>query len=151
VNQVMAVATRYGYLAPGTPSTRVVDVARSQLGMPYVWGGASPQTSFDCSGLMQWSYSQIGITIPRTAQAQYDATARVPMDQLQPGDLVYFQICCQPPDTVTHVGLYVGNGMMIDAPTPGQFVREEPLFTPYWLEHWAGAGRVLTEPPRTAR
>ncbi len=142
VNQVMAVATRYGYLAPGTPSTRVLDVARSQLGMPYVWGGASPQTSFDCSGLMQWSYSQIGITIPRTAQAQYDATARVPMDQLQPGDLVYFAATYPSVDVITHVGIYVGNGMMINAPTTGDVIRELPVFTGYWGAHYAGAGRV---------
>jgi len=142
VDQVMAVAVRYGYLAPGASSSRVVDVARSQLGMPYVWGGASPQTSFDCSGLMQWSYGQLGIRLPRTAQAQYDATARVPVDQLQPGDLVYFAGTYPSNELITHVGMYAGNGRMINAPTTGDVIRELPVFTGYWGDHYAGAGRV---------
>jgi len=120
----------------------VVAVAYTQLGMPYVWGGASPQTSFDCSGLVQWAYSQVGVRLPRTAQMQYDATERVAPSDLRVGDLVFFQICCQPPDTVTHVGIYIGNGRMIHSPTPGQVVREESITTPYWQAHWAGGGRV---------
>ncbi|MCX6022063.1 MAG: NlpC/P60 family protein [Chloroflexi bacterium] len=77
VNQVMAVAVRYGYLMPGAPASQVLDLARSQTGKPYVWGGASPDTSFDCSGLVQWAFGQIGIRLPRTAQQQFDVTARV--------------------------------------------------------------------------
>src|SRR5579859_3274300 len=78
---------------PGSPSSRgaaIVTLARAELGMPYVWGGASPQTSFDCSGLVQWVYAQAGVSLPRTAQEQYNATLRVLPDQLQPGDTVYF-------------------------------------------------------------
>jgi len=78
---------------PGAPipgASGVVAVARTQLGMPYVWGGASPQTSFDCSGLVQWAYGEVGVSLPRTAQEQYDATARVAPGDLQPGDLVFF-------------------------------------------------------------
>src|SRR5262249_57145209 len=76
---------------PGAPAAGVVAVAEQYLGMPYAWGGASPSTSFDCSGLVQWSYGQVGVRLPRTAQMQFDATARVPTDQLQPGDLVFFR------------------------------------------------------------
>ncbi len=132
--QTEATATELG--------ARVVELAYGQIGMPYVWGGASPETSFDCSGLVQWVYRQAGVSLPRTAQQQYNWTQRISRDDLGPGDTVYFQICCQPPDTVTHVGIYIGNGRMIHSPTPGQVVREESITTPYWQAHWAGGGRV---------
>ena len=144
VDQVLAVAVRYGYLAPGAPSTQVIDLARAQIGRPYVWGGASPARSFDCSGLVQWVYRQVGVSLPRTAQQQYDATIRLSPGQLQPGDLVFFQICCQEPDWVTHVGIYIGNGEMIHAPTEGDVVRITSIETPYWQSHWVGAGRVVS-------
>ncbi|MGD9893046.1 MAG: C40 family peptidase [Dehalococcoidia bacterium] len=142
VDQVLAIAARFGYLAAGAPSTQVVDLARAQTGRPYVWGGASPITSFDCSGLVQWAYSQIGVTLPRTAQQQFDATLRLTPDQLQPGDLVFFARTYPSHEYITHVGLYVGNGRMINAPSEGDVVREMPVFTGYWGTHYAGAGRV---------
>lgn len=143
-DEVLAVAVRYGYLAPGAPSTQAVDLARAQIGRPYAWGGASPATSFDCSGLVQWVYRQVGVSLPRTAQEQYDATIRLSAEQLQPGDLVFFQICCQEPDWVTHVGIYIGHGEMIHAPTEGDVVRITSIETPYWQSHWVGAGRVVS-------
>ncbi len=143
VDQVLAVAVRYGYLAPGAPSSQVIDLARAQIGRPYVWGGADPRTSFDCSGLVQWAYRQVGTSLPRTAQQQYDATLRVPRDQLQPGDLVFFaQTYPSPHEWITHVGIYVGNGRMINAPTEGDVIREQSVFTGFWGAHYAGAGRV---------
>ena len=120
----------------------VVVVAYTQLGMPYVWGGASPQTSFDCSGLVQWAYGQVGVRLPRTAQRQYDATERVAASDLHVGDLVFFERT-YPGERITHVGLYVGQGRMLNAPTTGDVVREMPIFDdPYWRAHYAGAGRV---------
>lgn len=142
VDQVLAIAVRYGYLAPGAPSSQVIELARAQIGMPYVWGGASPQTSFDCSGLIQWVYRQAGVALPRTAQQQFDATVRLARDQLQPGDLVFFTRTYPSSEFITHVGLYVGNGRMINAPTEGDVVREMPVFSGYWGAHYAGAGRV---------
>ena len=127
-----------GSASPG----RVVDIAQGQVDVPYVWGGTDPRTGFDCSGLTQWSFLQAGARIPRTAQQQFDATVRVPAHALRPGDLVFFEICCQPPDAITHVGLYVGGGRMVHAPAPGARVRVESLETPYWRERWAGGGRV---------
>jgi hypothetical protein len=147
VDQVLAVAVRYGYLAPGTRAARVLDLARAQIGKPYVWGGASPESSFDCSGLVQWVYRQVGVALPRSAQGQFDATLRLTPDQLQPGDLVFFQICCQPPDRVTHVGIYLGHGQMVHASFPGDIVRITSIQTPYWQSQWAGAGRVVGLPP----
>ncbi|MCW5881632.1 MAG: C40 family peptidase [Anaerolineae bacterium] len=122
--------------------SNVVALAYTQLGMPYVWGGASPQTSFDCSGLVQWAYGQVGVRLPRTAQMQYNATERVAPADLQVGDLLFFEHT-YPGERITHVGIYVGGGRMINAPTTGDVVREMPVFDdPYWRAHYAGAGRV---------
>jgi len=128
---------------PAPSASRVVDLARSEIGMPYVWGGDSPATSFDCSGLVQWVYRQVGIDLPRTAQEQYDATRRLGPAELRPGDLVYFASTYPSSDWITHVGIYVGNGQMIDAPNEGDVVREMPVFVGYWGAHYAGAGRVV--------
>lgn len=126
----------------GAPNARIVELARAQLGMPYVWGGASPETSFDCSGLVQWVYSQVGVSLPRTAQQQFDATTRISDGQLRPGDLVYFQATYPSADRITHVGIYVGDGLMINAPSEGKVVSVMPVFTGFWGEHYAGAGRA---------
>ncbi len=142
VDQVLELAAHYGSSLSGTPNVPVVRLAASQLGEPYVWGGASPETSFDCSGLVQWAYRRIGISLPRTAQQQFDATVRLTPEQLQPGDLVFFAHTYPSIEPITHVGIYIGNGRMINAPTTGDVIREMPVFTGYWGAHYAGAGRV---------
>jgi cell wall-associated NlpC family hydrolase len=127
----------------------VVAVARRYLGMPYVWGGASPDTSFDCSGLVQWSYGQVGVRLPRTAQQQYGATARLEPAELRPGDLVFFAntyVSPDPREWVTHVGIYAGDGLMISAPVEGKPISVQPVFSGFWGAHYAGAGRP-TGPP----
>ena len=144
VDRVLAVAVRYGHLAPGAPTTQAIDLARAQIGRPYVWGGASPSTSFDCSGLVQWAYRQVGVALPRTAQQQYDFTLRLGAGDLRPGDLVFFRNTYKvdPAEPITHVGIYVGNGVMVNAPTEGDVIREMPVFTGFWGAHFAGGGRV---------
>jgi cell wall-associated NlpC family hydrolase len=128
---------------PGAPTPDVVAVASQYLGMPYAWGGASPSTSFDCSGLVQWSFGQLGVRLPRTAQMQFDATARVPTGELQPGDLVFFRnTYYSPGEPITHVGIYVGDGQMINAPVEGKPISVMPVFTGFWGAHYAGGGRV---------
>jgi len=97
-----------------------VAAARSALGKPYVWGAAGPG-SFDCSGLMQWSYAQAGVSLPRTSQAQRAAGRQVPLSQARPGDLVTYR------SDASHVGMYVGNGQVIHAPYPGAPVRYDPV------------------------
>jgi cell wall-associated NlpC family hydrolase len=131
-------------ISPDGRGAAIVALARAELGMPYVWGGASPQTSFDCSGLVQWVYAQVGISLPRTAQEQYDATVRVSPDQLQPGDTVYFANTYPSSVPITHVGIYIGNGLMIDAPAEGEVVQVTSVFSGYWGAHYAGAGRLPT-------
>ncbi|MGX1269472.1 NlpC/P60 family protein [Streptomyces phaeoluteigriseus] len=94
--------------------------ARSAIGRPYVWGANGP-TGFDCSGLMQWSYAQAGIGLPRTSQAQAHAGRRVPLAQARPGDIVTYR------SDASHVGMYAGNGQVIHAPYPGAPVRYDPV------------------------
>ncbi|WP_431991046.1 NlpC/P60 family protein [Streptomyces albogriseolus] len=95
--------------------------ARAQIGKPYVWGATGPG-SYDCSGLTQAAWKAAGVSLPRTTYDQVNAGTTVPVSQAQPGDLVFFY------DDVTHVGIYIGNGMMIHAPKPGTYVREESIY-----------------------
>jgi cell wall-associated NlpC family hydrolase len=143
VERVRALAALYAGAAPGSDlAARALASARTQLGTPYRWGGVD-EDGFDCSGLTQWAYAAAGVSLPRTAAAQYQATQRVRREHLQPGDLVFF--CCdpaQPGVAVSHVGLYAGAGQMLDAPAPGAVVRLEPLWRGY-----VGAGRVITGTP----
>lgn len=129
---------------PGEAPEAVIALARTQIGRPYVWGGANPSTSFDCSGLTQWAFGQAGIALPRTAQDQFDATVRLSPSDLRPGDLVFFALTYPAPlgSPITHVGIYVGGGRMLNAPKEGDVVRESSVFTGYWGAHYAGAGRV---------
>jgi len=129
--------------APEPSDSRIVDVARRYLGIRYVFGGTDPAVGLDCSGLVQLVYRQLGVALPRTAQQQFDATARVPPDQLQPGDLVFFQrTYADPNDWITHVGIYIGGGLQINAPTEGQVVSIQPVFSAFWGAHFASGGRV---------
>ncbi|MFC4000817.1 NlpC/P60 family protein [Prauserella oleivorans] len=116
--------------APGAAAQVAVDAALSKRGSPYGWGDTGPD-SFDCSGLTQWAYQQAGISIPRTSSAQSTYGTAVSRDQLQPGDLVFFY------SPVSHVGIYIGNGMMVHAPTEGDVVKVSPL-----QDEYSGARRV---------
>ena len=103
-------------------ATQVVAIARQQLGKPYVWGATGPN-SFDCSGLVQYVYHQIGINLPRVTTQQEKCGIAVSLDSLQPGDLLFWGT----PGNSYHVGIYTGNGNMLFAPQPGQNVKEEPM------------------------
>ncbi|MEU3931764.1 NlpC/P60 family protein [Streptomyces sp. NPDC029044] len=104
-----------------TKADKALAFARAQIGKPYVWGAVGPG-SYDCSGLTQAAWKAAGVTLPRTTYDQVNAGTTVPLSQAQPGDLVFFY------DDVTHVGIYIGNGMMIHAPKPGTYVREESVY-----------------------
>ncbi len=111
--------------AGGTPAARAVAWALAQVGTPYVWGGESPGVGFDCSGLVQAAYAATGVSLPRVAQAQFDAGPHVsPGAPLSPGDLVFFGAGRA---GVEHVGMVVVPGLMVDAPHTGAVVREEPF------------------------
>ena len=110
---------------------KVVQTALKYMGVPYVWGGASPG-GFDCSGLVMYVYGQLGVSLPHLAASQYNYGTHVSRDQLQPGDLVFYG------SPIHHVGIYVGNGDMIDAPYTGVSVRIDPLQSDY-----TGATRIF--------
>jgi cell wall-associated NlpC family hydrolase len=99
-----------------TKADKALAFARAQVGKPYVWGATGPD-SYDCSGLTQAAWNAAGITLPRTTYDQVNFGTTVSLSQAQPGDLVFFY------DDVSHVGMYIGNGMMIHAPKPGAYVR----------------------------
>lgn len=109
-------------------------------GYPYVFGGSSPSTSFDCSGLVQWCYAKAGISLPRVAQTQYDATTHIPLSEAKAGDLVFFHSTYNAGTYVTHVGIYVGNNQMFHAGSP---IGYADLTSSYWQAHLIGAGRVI--------
>ncbi|MEU0058357.1 NlpC/P60 family protein [Streptomyces sp. NPDC006334] len=105
----------------GTKAAKALAYARAQIGKPYVWGATGPD-SYDCSGLTKAAWKAAGVSLPRTTYDQVDAGTTVSLADARPGDLIFFY------DDVTHVGLYIGNGMMIHAPKPGTYVREESVF-----------------------
>ena len=106
--------------------------ALSRRGDPYVWGAAGP-SSFDCSGLVLWAYAKVGISLPHFTGDQWNMGVHVGRNQLQPGDLVFFY-----PD-IGHVGLYIGNGLMVDAPDFGEDVQVQPVM---W-NVYVGAVRIV--------
>jgi cell wall-associated NlpC family hydrolase len=125
-------ATPSAPLGPGHPEA--ASVALQYLGIPYRWGGDSPTTGFDCSGLVMYVYEQLGIPLPHQSEAQYGYGTPVPRDQLLPGDLVFF-------DGLSHVGIYIGNGEMVHAPQTGDVVSITPL-SQYGGTRYVGARRL---------
>jgi peptidoglycan DL-endopeptidase CwlO len=121
--------------APPPTHGGVVGVAMSQLGVPYVWGGSSPG-GFDCSGLVMWAYAQVGVSLPHSSYAQYGAGVAVSRDQLQPGDLVFF-------DGLGHVGIYIGGGQFVHAPHTGDVVKISSLGEGWYTSAYVGARRIL--------
>lgn len=111
----------------GTAAHRIVQLAHEYLGTPYVWGGESPK-GFDCSGFAQFLYSKVGVAIPRTTYTQWQTGRAVSQKNLRPGDLVFFKGSDSRGGLPGHVGIYIGDGMMIDAPHTGSSVRVESVF-----------------------
>jgi cell wall-associated NlpC family hydrolase len=118
--------------------SEMLAAAMSRRGLPYVWGGDGPG-DFDCSGLVQWSFRQAGITMPRVAADQALTGPAVPVSQLQPGDLLFYHTDATAPDYISHVAIYLGNGWMIQAPQPGEDVEVVPAA---FGSEFAGAVRV---------
>lgn len=135
-----------GPAGPGLTAAQTAEflaAARSRLGMPYVWGGDGP-TVFDCSGLVQWAMAQAGVTMPRVAADQARSGPAVAVSHLRPGDLLFYRTDPTAPGYISHVAIYLGNGLMLQAPQPGMNVQIVPA---YFGAGFAGAVRVY---PRVA-
>jgi len=153
VTQVMTLAQSLGEtqsqtVAAGTAGGIAVDWALAQVGTPYVWGGETPGVGFDCSGLVQAAYKVAGITLPRVAQDQYDVGPQLPPGTpLEPGDLVFFG---GGPSDVTHVGLVISPGIMVDAPYTGADVRQDTFPTTIGAAFGSDVVVGFTRPSATA-
>lgn len=134
------------------PSTKIAnDVlfrAISLVGTPYHWGGNTPESGFDCSGLVAYVFrTEAGMALPRTSRAMAALDApRIARDDLEPGDLLFFGRRHH----VTHVAIYVGHGRFVNAPDRGGTVRLDELTGYYWRDHYLFARRVLTPRVRAA-
>jgi cell wall-associated NlpC family hydrolase len=137
MKQAMAIFTQTGQYpditipTANTVGAQALQAALSKRGDPYVWGAAGPN-AFDCSGLVLWAYAQEGITLPHFTGDQWNSGMHVSRSDLEPGDLVFFY-----PD-ISHVGIYLGDGLMVDAPDFGETVQVQPVF---WADY-VGAVRI---------
>ena len=122
-------------VAPPSRYGGAVGIAMQYLGVPYVWGGASP-SGFDCSGFSMFVYSQVGVSLPHHAASQFNYGVPVSRDDLQPGDLVFF-------DGLGHMGIYIGGGQFIHAPHTGDVVKISSLNDSWYASTYVGARRIL--------
>jgi cell wall-associated NlpC family hydrolase len=125
---------RATYALP-TKGERAVRAALSAVGTPYRWGGESPTSGFDCSGLVRWAYSRVGVDLPHNSYALYSEGRRVRADDMEPGDILFFE-------GLGHVGLYVGDGRMVHAPQTGRDVEVVRLSATNYGARLVGARRV---------
>ncbi len=134
-------APRYSYDKAKRGSVeQLISYSKSLLGTPYKYGGSSPQTRFDCSGYVGHVFDKIaGISLPRTAPQISQHGYPVKFSQLREGDLVFFDTNGQ---SYSHVGIYLGNGRFINAPSSGGSVRVENMKLDYWKKHYNGARRI---------
>jgi cell wall-associated NlpC family hydrolase len=134
-----------GRVFPNVPATpngaRIIGLAQSQVGARYTWAGTSPATGFDCSGFVYWVFNSLGFNMPRTMEDQLASGRRIPLDQLRPGDVVFFG------DTYTsglsHDGIYIGDGKFIHAVDESTGVAITAMNSAYWAERYYGAVRPV--------
>jgi cell wall-associated NlpC family hydrolase len=124
-----------------TPGFSVAELAMDMIGTPYRYGGANPKQGFDCSGLVFYTFSQTGLSIPRTSQAQFKAARKISIEQADRGDLVFFQ----DQEKLSHVGIYLGDGRFVHAPASGRSVSVASLAEPYYQRHLVAVGRLLPD------
>jgi cell wall-associated NlpC family hydrolase len=122
---------------PG-PAARAAEHALKMVGKPYRYGGSTPSRGFDCSGLVQFSFREAGVMLPRTTKDQRRASAPIRKASLRRGDLLFFD---QKGKKNSHVGIYLGNGRFVHAPSSGKHVRTDRLDSPYWSRHLSDTRR----------
>ena len=124
---------------PGDARAPIADLALAMVGTPYRYGGAQPDQGFDCSGLVYYAYTSNGHAVPRSSRAQFDAARKIPLVQAAAGDLVFFRDEAK----LSHVGIYLGDGRFVHAPSGGGAVRVADLHAPWYQRHLVAAGRLL--------
>lgn len=132
---------RQKFYGTGYLRDEIVSRARSFIGLPYQWGGSSPEVGFDCSGLTQTVYHLVGLNLPRTSREQFRAGNSVNPDQIRRGDLIFFRTSNS--GRVSHVGIYTGGNKFIHAPGKDKTIRSESLSTPFFQNRYAGARTYL--------
>ncbi|AUD79094.1 NlpC/P60 family protein [Kangiella profundi] len=115
--------------------------AQSMIGKRYLYGGSSPQQGFDCSGLVYFTHTQVGDYVPRTSRDQLYASRKISLDELQPGDLLFYRIDGKP----SHVGIYIGDKQFVHAPSSGKKVSITTMDNPYFKPRLIRAGRLYKE------
>ena len=120
---------------------RITDHALAMLGVPYRYGGDRPETGFDCSGLVYYSYSMSGFSVPRTSQEQFRAARKIGLADLERGDVMFFQ----DQEKLSHVGIYVGERRFVHAPASGRTVSLASLDSPYYQRNLVAVGRLLPD------
>ena len=121
------------------PGYMAASLARKQVGVPYRYGGSSP-SGFDCSGLVQYVYGKLGVNLPRKSREMAGVGQQVPVHALLPGDLVFFRINR---NSVSHVGIYIGNDKFVHATKSGHPVRNDSITNPWWRERFVVGRRLF--------
>ena len=129
------VTPAYDIDVPPARYSHVVGIALQYLGIPYVWGGSSPSTGFDCSGLIMYVYAQVGVSLPHHAATQFGYGTPVSFDQLEPGDLVFFH-------GLSHAGIYIGGGQFVHAPHSGDVVKISSMYDSWYSSGFEGGRRL---------
>ena len=117
----------------------IAELARGMVGTRYRYGGTAPADGFDCSGLVFYAYGQAGYPVPRTSQEQFRAARKIALNDANAGDLMFFQDQAK----LSHVGIYLGDGRFVHAPSSGQNVAIASLDSPYYQQHLVAVGRLL--------
>jgi cell wall-associated NlpC family hydrolase len=133
-------ACGFGSTRPDNPEKgyRIASIAKQQLGRPYRYGGLG-RKGFDCSGLVHYAHRAAGVRVPRMTRQQYRAARRVALEDLHPGDLLFFRLSGF---KVSHVGIYTGGGRFVHAPSSGKRVMVSSLGNDYWRKHLVRGGRL---------
>jgi len=127
--------------APESLRAAITRIATDMVGVPYRYGGTSPAEGFDCSGLVFYSYSGAGLAVPRNSVDLFKAAEKIPLESARAGDLVFFQ----DQRKLSHVGIYLGDGRFVHAPSSGSTVRISTLDSAYYRRHLVGVGRLISD------
>ncbi len=130
-------------IAAESPAARsahelAASIAAQQIGVRYRYGGTTPNSGFDCSGLVHYSFTQAGLSVPRTSHDQFRMSRKIALDQAEPGDIVFFQ----DQEKLSHVGIYLGDRRFVHAPSSGKAVAIAQIDSPYYQEHLVAVGRL---------